>query len=140
VHNRLSGNPRDPSFRYFADPLCIASLAIYPINRWYLKPHHIGGWFTHGYLNDVICLPLFLPMILYLQRALDIRKHDSYPTLWEVLHNWLIFSIVFEVVIPRFPGMFTHTQDPYNVVAYLLGGLVAWGIWSWRNKRSLIYA
>jgi hypothetical protein len=45
-------------------PLAIADgpcnrLIACSINRSYLKPHHLGGWFTHGYLNDVMCLPRF---------------------------------------------------------------------------------
>src|ERR1700677_4634036 len=93
-------------FRYFADPVCITCLVIYPINRFYLKPHHIGGWFTHGYLNDVLCLPMFVPMILYIQRALGLRTHDGYPRLWELFQNWAIFSIVFQAILPRFPETF----------------------------------
>lgn len=116
-------------FRYVADPICVGSVLLYAANRWFLKPHHIGGAFTHGYLNDVICLPLFLPPILYAQRLVGLRKHDGYPRLWEVLQHWVIFSIVFEVVIPRFPKYFRSTADPLDVVAYLAGGLVAWLYW-----------
>ena len=122
------------TFRYFADPICITCLIIYPINRWYLKPHHIGGWFTHGYLNDVMCLPLFLPIILYLQRLMRVRRHDGNPRLWEVLQHWVIFSVVFEVILPTMPKAFTHTQDPWNVVAYLSGGVAAGIIWKWRAR------
>src|ERR1700722_14382235 len=95
-----------PGFRYLADPICIAALLISPINRFVLKPHHIGGWFTHGYLNDVLCLPLFVPMILYLQRVIGLRKHDGYPRAWEIIQHWAIFSIMFQALIPRFPRTF----------------------------------
>jgi hypothetical protein len=124
-----------PHFRYFADPICIACLFTYPINRWYLKPHHIGGWFTHGYLNDVMCLPLFLPMILYGQRLLGLRRHDGYPRWWEILQHWVIFSVVFEVILPMMPKTFSHTQDPWNVVAYLSGGVIA-GIY-WKSQAGM---
>jgi hypothetical protein len=123
-------------FRYFADPICIACLIIYPINRWYLKPHHIGGWFTHGYLNDVMCLPLFLPMILYAQRLLALRRHDGWPRWWEMLQHWVIFSIVFEVVLPRLPQWFAHTNDPWNVAAYLAGGVVAEIFWKVSERAA----
>ena len=55
-------------FCYVFDPICIGAMAVYAVNRWGLKPHGIGGAFTRGYLNDVLCLPLFLPIILGLQR------------------------------------------------------------------------
>jgi hypothetical protein len=125
------------AFGYLADPVCIASLLIYAVNRWYLKPHHVGGWFTHGYLNDVLCLPLFLPMILRVQRLIGVRKHDQFPSFWEMLQHWAIFSIVFEVIIPRFPNRFDSTADPFDVLAYLAGGALAWIWWRWRGRFSL---
>ena len=103
---------RPRPFRYFADSICIGSLLLYPLNRFYLKPHHIGGWFTHGYLNDVICLQLFLPMILFAQRVLGLRRHDGHPRAWEIAQHWAIFSVVFEEVLPRFGGTFDTTADP----------------------------
>ncbi len=128
--DRLSVN----RFRYYADPVCIACLLIYPLNRFYLKPRHIGGWFTHGYLNDVICLPLFLPMILYAQRLTGLRRYDGYPRWWEIVQHWAIFSIVFEVVLPRMGPAFDTTADPWDVLAYAVGGTAA-GIW-WRCRES----
>ena len=94
-------------FRYLADPACIISLIIYAINRFFLKPHHIGGWFTHGYLNDVLCLPLFVPMILYAQHLMRLRRHYGFPRVWEIFQIWVAFILVFQVVIPRIP------QDVY---------------------------
>lgn len=123
-------------FRYCLDPVCLLSIVLYAINRWYLKPHHIGGLFTIGYLNDVICLPLFLPIILGLQRLLAIRKHDAYPRLWEMLQSWVIFSVLFEVILPRFPQYFRTTGDPVDVLAYLVGGTLAWMWWSFRDRRT----
>ncbi len=92
-------------FRYLSDPICLGSMMIYALNRWVLKPHHIGGWVVHDYLNDLLCLPLFLPIILRLQSAVGIRRHDSPPTLFEVLHNWVIFSVLFELVFPAIVGV-----------------------------------
>ena len=123
-------------FRYVADPICIACLLIYPVNRFYLKPHHIGGWFTHGYLNDVMCLPLFLPMILFAQRQLGLRRHDGYPRWWEIGQHWAIFSVVFEVVLPRMGPAFDTTADPWDVVAYAAGGALA-GAWWWSRARRV---
>lgn len=133
-------NQDSQKFRYFTDPVCIACLIIYPINRWYLKPHHIGGWFTHGYLNDVMCLPLFLPMILYAQRLVGLRPSDAFPKWWEILQHWAIFSIVFELILPTMPQLYKHTHDPWNVVAYLIGGIIAGLIWRqesvWQMKAA----
>ena len=116
-------------FRYLTDPLCIACLLLYPLNRWYLKPHRIGGHFTVAFLNDTICLPLFLPMILYLQRRLGVRRHDGPPRLWEVFQHAAIFSIVFKAIMPRYPQIFRTSGDPWDMLAYIAGGLGAWLIW-----------
>ncbi len=127
---------RPARFAYFADPACIAALIIYPINRFILKPHHIGGWFTHGYLNDVLCLPLFVPVILYVQRLIRLRPHDGFPTPWEIFQAWAAFSIMFQVIIPRYPKTFTTAGDPYDMIAYLAGGLIAGWYWSRRNSTN----
>jgi hypothetical protein len=116
-------------FRYFADPVCIGSVSIYLLNRFYLKPHHIGGEFTHGYLNDILCLPLFLPLILYVQHVIGLRSHDAPPRLWEIVQHAAIFSVVFEGILPRYPQYFRMTADPLDAVAYLVGGLTAGVIW-----------
>jgi hypothetical protein len=123
-------------FRYFADPVCLAALALYALNRHVLKPHHIGGWFTHGYLNDVLCLPLFVPMILYLQRLLGLRKHDGYPRAWEIIQHWAIFSVMFQAIIPRFPKTFISAGDPWDMLAYAAGGVLAGLYWAARETRQ----
>jgi hypothetical protein len=125
-----SSGVRSERFRYVLDPLCIESVLIYLVGRWYLRPQHIGGAFTQGYLNDVLCLPLFLPVILMGQRLIKLRNHDHPPKLWEMLQHWVIFSIVFEVIIPRYPAIWRSTADPLDVIAYLAGGLVGWIFWN----------
>jgi hypothetical protein len=124
---------REPGFRYAADPICLGSIIIYGLNRWLLKPQGIGGAFTQGYLNDLLCLPLFLPIILGVQRLLRIRRHDGVPRMWEMLQHWIIFSVLFEIVLPRYPQYFRTTADEIDVVAYLIGGLIAWAWWQTRH-------
>lgn len=121
-------------FAYVLDPVCLTSTAVYLLNRWFLKPHGIGGAFTHDYLNDVLCLPLFLPAILYVQRRIGLRQHDGPPRTWEILQHWAVFSLIFETILPRFPNTFRTTADPLDVVAYLAGGVIAGLIW--RAQRS----
>lgn len=108
-------------------------MVLYCLGRWVLRPHHIGGWMVHDYLNDLLCLPLFLPVILGLQARLGIRRHHRPPTMLEILHNWLIFSIVFELVLPRL-SLFNSVADPWDCVAYLAGGIAAWLVWKWKAR------
>lgn len=130
-------HPRGP-FRYVADPVCLASLWLYLTNRLILKPLDLGGVISRHYLNDLLCLPLLLPMILYAQRRIGLRRHDSPPRTWEIVQHWLVFSIVFEVVIPRFPQLFRSTADPLDVVAYLVGGAIAAAFWTVTAARAPI--
>jgi hypothetical protein len=116
-------------FRYCADPACISAGVIYVIGRWMLRPYGIGGDLLSGYLNDLLCLPLFLPLILYVQRRLGLRQHDLPPRMWEIIQHWLIFSLVFEIILPLSPHLFRTTRDPLDSLAYLAGGLMAWLWW-----------
>ncbi|HWB54714.1 MAG TPA: hypothetical protein VG722_10995 [Tepidisphaeraceae bacterium] len=115
-------------FRYIDDPICIVAMLVYLVNRCALKPEHIGGWLVHDYLNDLLCLPIFLPIILRLQSALGIRRHDLPPTLFELIHNWFIFSVLYYYVFPRLSA-FTSVADLWNSVAYLVGGVAAFVCW-----------
>jgi hypothetical protein len=108
----------------------MASLVLYAINRFYLKPHHIGGWFTHGYLNDVLCLPLFVPMSLYAQHVIGLRRHERYPRAWEILQHFVAFTVVFQLIMPRYPKIFITAGDPLDIIAYLAGGILAGCWWS----------
>ena len=123
------------SFLYWLDPICLGSIGLFAVNRWILKPHHIGGAFTQGYLNDVICLPLFLPLILGVQRSLGVRRHNGSPRLWEVIQHAIVFSIIFEMILPRYPHIWRTTADPLDAFCYFFGGIVAWVIW----RRVLYY-
>ncbi len=125
-----------PQFRYLADPMCIAALGLYALNRFVLKPHHIGGWFTHGYLNDVLCLPLFVPIILYIEHVIRLRRHAGFPRVWETVQCWAAFALVFQVVIPRFPKTFIAAGDPWDILAYLAGGILAGCYWAMAARRA----
>ena len=126
---------RPAHFRYLADPVCIVSLCLYTLNRFVLKPHHIGGWFTHGYFNDVLCLPLFVPMILYVQHLIGFRRHYGYPRAWEIFQNFAAFTIVFQLssrVSPNgsFPRAIRGISSPIWPA-----GVIAGMVWSAMSRR-----
>ena len=110
-------------------------MLLYCLGRWVLKPNHLGGWLVHDYFNDLLCLPLFVPIILRVQALLGIRQHDLPPTLFEVLHNWIVFSILYELVLPHLSA-FDSTADRWDAVMYLIGGLVAYAYW----HRGAVYS
>jgi len=118
-------------FRYFRDPLCILGCAAYALNRWGVKPLSADG-FLHSYFNDLWLIPCALPLLLWLQRRVGLRRHDGMPTGSEILGALAVWSVLFEALGPRWMPV---TGDPLDVVAYGVGGLAAW-LW-WRRIHEL---
>jgi len=125
------------SFKYCFDPVCLTALTIYLANRWFMKPHW-GAYisFFPDYLNDFLCIPLFLPPVLLVNCLLGVRQRSRYPTAFELLFHLVVWSVCFEVVAPLFSAVFHTTADPLDVAAYALGAGVAGLVWgSWRHGR-----
>ena len=118
-----------PRFRYIFDPVCLTSVVLYLANRWLIKPSHIENWFFSGYFNDLLCIPLFLPPVLLVDRVLGIRHHDGYPTAFEIIGHLTLWSICFELIAPQFPDIYRTTADPLDVVAYTLGAAICGLVW-----------
>lgn len=113
-------------FRYGRDPLCIAACACYAVNRWWI-PLAIKGVFLRGYFNDVLLIPAALPLVLWLHRRLGLRRDDVRPRWPEILLHVTVWSLAAEVIAP---SLFSRaTGDPWDVVAYVGGGLLSGIIW-----------
>ncbi|MDB6057019.1 MAG: hypothetical protein JWO95_863 [Verrucomicrobiales bacterium] len=117
-------------FRYALDPLCLACCALYALNRWILKPH-VDSVFLHGYFNDMLLIPCALPIILWMQRKVGLRKTDAPPDLAEILFHLVVWSVLFEAIGPH---IMNTTGDIWDVVVYTIGAFVAW---VWWNRREL---
>jgi hypothetical protein len=117
------------SFRYLRDPLFLFACLAYATNRWLLKPHWHNG-FLHSYGNDLLLIPCALPLVLLAERGLKLRAHDHPPQPGEIVFHLLVWSILFEWVGPHL--MRNATGDPWDVVAYVVGGACA-GLW-WRRQ------
>jgi hypothetical protein len=121
-------------FRYLLDPLCALACLLYILNRWLLIPK-VGGTFLRGHFNDLLLIPAALPPVLFLHRRLRLRSHD-HPPLWsEVTWHLVVWSLLFEGVGPR---LMTVTGDPWDVLAYAAGGILA-ALW-WNRNASAISA
>jgi hypothetical protein len=124
-------------FRYLRDPLFLACCVAYAVNRWLLKPH-LPGAFLHSYFNDLLLIPCALPPVLLAHRRLNLRSHDDPPQPGEILFQLIVWSILFEGIGPY---LMPHTTgDPWDVVAYLAGGLLAGLFWQrhrWRARPLL---
>lgn len=121
-------------FGYFRDPLFLLCCALYALNRWVLKPR-VHSAFLHDHFNDLLLIPCALPVLLWLQRKLRIRTHDQPPTVGELALYLVVWSILFEFIGPHL--MRGVTGDPWDVVSYFAGGILAAAWWNgyYRYKR-----
>lgn len=122
-------------YRYCSDAVFLASAALYALNRWCIKPLTAGHTvFFSSYFNDLLCIPLWLPVCLFAYRRLGVRWHDGPPTRFEVLSHLAVWSLCFEWLLPHFGGPFAWTvADPWDIIAYAVGAVIAgyfWRTWS----------
>jgi hypothetical protein len=120
-----------PRFQYLRDPLFLACLTVYFVNRWILKSLWNGG-FLHNHLNDLICIPFWVPIMLWGQRRLGLRESDGPPLSSEILIPLFIWSWFFEFVLPR-TGLVGRraVADHLDVLYYSLGSALAGAFWQW---------
>ena len=118
-------------FRYCAEPLALASALAYAVNRLWLAPHWgAAAPFLTRYFDDVLLLPVALPLLLWLQRRTGLRPHDRPPTAGEILVAFALWALLFEGIFPRALGR--GVGDPLDVLAYAAGALVAGSVWTRR--------
>lgn len=124
-------------FRYLRDPLFLGCVALYGVNRFLLRPLWPVGFFG-AYVNDLICMPLWVPVMLWVLRRTGLRTDDALPRGYEVLIPLLLWSAWFEVVLPQAPGFQDVAfADPADLLCYSLGGLVSAAYWNGRRVRTV---
>ena len=126
-------------FLYLKDPLFIFCVALYFVNRWVLKPY-LPNEFSKSFLNDVICIPFWVPIMLFGMRKLKLRQDDLPPQGYEILIPLFIWSWVFEIYLPSVP-FFKHlaTSDYQDILCYTVGAFLAaifWKIWYRKSERG----
>ncbi len=117
-------------FAYALDPLCLTACALYALNRFYLHAHTHSA-FLHSYFNDLLLIPAALPLALWIQRKLQLRRDDAPPRWTEIALHLLAWSLAAEFIAPF---LFARaTGDPRDLLAYTAGALLA-GCW-WQLPR-----
>jgi hypothetical protein len=132
--------PKRPGFRYWRDPLCVVAVLLYVANSVWWKPMTADpSSFVHCYLGDLLCLPVCVPVTLWLQRRVGLRRDDCRPTPGELLLHWLLWSACFEWIGPQMPLLAPGAvSDPWDAVAYGVGGLLAALIWRSQPSERLL--
>lgn len=124
-------------FRYITDPMFLVCLGLYVVNRWLLEPSIHNQFFT-GYVNDLICIPFCVPIMLLIMRRLRLRMTDEAPQAHEIIVPLIIWSVVFEIWLPTVPVFHgLATPDHLDILAYATGALVAGIWWNWYYKEKL---
>src|SRR5262249_45945819 len=121
-------------FGYFLDPVFLAAFGAYLANRLvikaYLSTHHYYSPLFHGHFNDCLIVPVALPPFLLVYRWLRLRPDDAPPRFWEVAMHLAVWSVFFKWFGPV---VLHHGQaDPFDILCYSAGGLVAWLLWQRR--------
>lgn len=121
-------------FRYITDPLFLACLALYAVNRFVLK-HIWHTGFLHEHLNDLICIPFWVPIMLWIQRGVKLRPIPLRPQTHEVMIPLILWSFAFEVWLPATDYFSRYcTGDPDDLIAYTAGAAGAMLFWRWRYR------
>jgi lipid-A-disaccharide synthase-like uncharacterized protein len=103
-----------------------------------LKPY-VPNTFSQNYFNDLILIPFWVPIMLFGVRCLRLRG-DEPPKLHEVLIPLVMWSLLFEAVLPElafFKGL--SIADPVDVVCYVCGSLLAVVFWrAWYGRAETV--
>jgi len=117
-------------FLYLRDPLFLLCLVTYFVNRLLLKSIWTEG-FVHEHLNDLICIPFWVPIMLFVQRRLGLRD-DEPPRPAELVIPLVLWSWVFEIILPAIDGLGDcFYADHLDVMYYAFGTLGAGVFWQW---------
>jgi hypothetical protein len=80
-------------------------------------------WLMSNYLNDLLCLPLFLYTATWLLRVYFNRTTLQLDK-WQILFALVVISVVFEWLAPlKYP---MHTGDIWDVMVYTIGAIAFW--------------
>lgn len=117
------------TYKYLRDPLFASCFALYFANRWLLKPF-LPNTFSQCYINDLICIPFWVPLMLYGMRRLHLRANDDPPQSYEILIPLILWPFIFEYWLPYTPLFQGRvTSDYADILFYTLGALSACLFW-----------
>jgi hypothetical protein len=94
--------------------------------------------FFSCYVNDLICVPFWLPIALFIQKSVRMRLHDHPPENHEILIHLAFISVMFEMVYP-FTVEYEHVliSDPNDITFYALGALMASIFWKFYYEKTV---
>lgn len=101
-------------------PLFLISLTAFLVNQG-LELLGCSIWPLHLYLDDLLCLPITLSIVLAAEQAYF--RNSAFTLPWQyTLASIGLFSFVFEAVLPLLSAK--YTADPLDVLFYSIGGVI----------------
>ncbi len=130
---------RGRRFGYWRDPVFLACLGVYVLNRAVIKPHlpHYSP-LLDGHLDDTLTVPVALPLYLLAYRLIGLRPDDEPPRWWEVALHLAVWELFFKWFGPFV--LHRAVYDPVDMGCIAAGGLMAWLLWqrgSWLRPWSV---
>jgi len=128
-------------FKYLRDPLFLFCVGLYFTNRLLLKPQ-MSNNFLRCHLNDLICIPFWVPIMLLLMRIFRLRRDDGPPESHEIVVPLVLWSAIFELWLPRtsfFAGL--AVADYLDILWYAIGAVAAaffWRGYYGRGKQTAV--
>ena len=100
------------------------SATVYALNRVLIIQVIPEVGFLRKYLSDLLALPVYLPVSLYLAWRLHLIPEDYKLRFSHIMGAVIIFSLLFEGIVPVID--ITTTRDPFDILAYFAGGLLVY--------------
>jgi hypothetical protein len=88
------------------------------------------------YLGDILALIVCIPIFVNSQIWFKVRK-CNYIMIWDIIGYFLLFSMYCEIVMPHF--IKTMTSDPFDILAYAIGGLILYFSQGTTNKLNNVH-
>lgn len=101
-------------------PIFTSSFILFGLNQ-LLELGHIFIWPLYTHLDDLLCLPITLTVILAAERLYFANPYFVLPKRY-ILSTVFLFSVTFEALLPAVASK--YTSDVWDVVAYAVGALL----------------
>ncbi len=122
-------------FAYLRDPLFVTCFCAYWVHR-ALATYGMSTSLLRCYLNDLICIPFWVPILVWGLRKAGLRADDKPPQSLEIIVPLLVWSAWFEILLPgRLQSTFPVVADPADILCYSAGALLAVLFWRWHYRR-----
>lgn len=115
--------------------LALVAAMLYSINRFLMIPQWQDVAFLKDYLGDALALPVYIPLSFYIALRLHLISNDFNLRLTHIIGAVLIFSLVFEGIIPVIDSH--SVRDPVDILAYLGGGLLVYCVSAIGTVKSI---